>query len=72
MLIVSSYGRNEKMKNFIIALCIMVGFLIGAWFVGNKEIPETKFIVLCTIFLCIWNLIEVQELKKLAEKFTGD
>ena len=58
------------MKNFAIALCIMVGFLIGAWFVGNKEMPEAKFMVTCGIFLCIWNLVEVQELKKLAKKST--
>lgn len=66
------YGRNEQMKNFAIASCIMVGFLIGAWFLGNREIPESRFMVTCAIFLCIWNLIEVHELKKLAKKFTGD
>lgn len=60
------------MRNFAIAFCIMVGFLIGAWFVGNREMPEAEFMVICAIFLCIWNLVEIQELKKLAKKFTGD
>lgn len=60
------------MKNFTIAFCVMVGFLMGAWFVGNWELPEARFMVICAIFLCIWNLIEVHELKKLAKKFTGD
>ena len=50
MLIASSCGGNEKMKNFIIALCVMVGFLIGAYFVGHKKIQETEFMVICTIF----------------------
>lgn len=59
------------MKNFAIAFCIMVGFLIGAWFVGNREMPEARFTVIFAIFLCIWNLIEVYELKKLAKKVTG-
>lgn len=58
------------MKNFAIALSIMIGFVIVVWFFGNREIPEAKFMVLCAIFLCIWNLIEVQELKGLAKKFT--
>ena len=61
------------MKNFIIALCIMVGFLIGAWFVAHKKIQETEFMVICTIFFfCIWNLMEVLELKKLAKTLAGD
>ena len=60
------------MKNCIIALCIMVGFLIGAWFVGHKKIQETEFTVICTIFFFrIWNLMEVLELKKLAKTHTG-
>ena len=51
----------------------MVGFLIGAWFVGHKKMQETEFMVICTIFfLCIWNLMEILELKKVAKMLTGD